>query len=221
METGTNFPSEISLTEGIANILRERILKGEYDIGQRLKEVRVAEEMKVSRTPIREAFQQLEREGLMEVVPNRGAFVRGFTRQDIRDIYAVRAAVEALAVEWAIEKMTGEDLKTMEEIFGLMEFYTNKRNSRKLTELNRNFHAAIYEAGGSRFLSQVLKSYQSYVEQTRKVTVYCEKNLDQILREHRDILQAMREKDNGKAQKRMALHLQNSRLRAEEGLKAK
>lgn len=221
MDSTVHFPSEISLSEGIANTIRERILKGEYGIGERIKEIQIAQEMKVSRTPIREAFRQLEQEGLMESVPNRGAFVRGFTKQDIRDIYAVRAAVEALAIEWAAGKITEPDIARLEEIFELMEFYTKKRDSRKLTELNRNFHQVIYESTGSRFLPQVLNSYQDYVEQTRKVTVYCDKNLDRILQEHQGVLTALKAHDSKKALNCIRTHLQNSQSRAEEALKTK
>ena len=87
------YKEQNSLTEEIAGILRSRILKGEYKIGEKIKETHVAEELKVSRTPIRKAFKQLEDEGLIEYVPNRGCFARGFTRRDVEDIYSIRKAL--------------------------------------------------------------------------------------------------------------------------------
>ena len=80
------FSSSFSLTDEIHNIVRDRILKGEYKIGQKIKETQIADELKVSRTPIREAFKQLENEGLIDYVPNRGCFAKGFTSQDIEDL---------------------------------------------------------------------------------------------------------------------------------------
>ena len=87
------FASTFSLTDEIAEIIRNRILKGEYQIGEKIKETKIASELCVSRTPIREAFKLLENEGLIDYVPNRGCFAKGFTKQDIDDIYAVRTAL--------------------------------------------------------------------------------------------------------------------------------
>ena len=209
------YSNNLSLAEEIENILRQRILKGQYGIGERIKENQVAEELKVSRTPIREALKQLETEGLVQTIPNRGSFAMGFTKQDIQDIYEVRAAVEMLAVERAVSRISDEDLNTMQEIYDMMEFYTERRASKKIMELNRTFHGIIYHASESRFLSQVLKSYQTYVEQTRKVTVYNDENLAQIYREHGEILEALKSRDLEKSLEKTRVHLNNSKLRAE------
>lgn len=208
--------SSMSLTDEMANVIRERILKGEYHIGERLKENHIAEELKVSRTPIREALKQLEKEGLIESVPNRGSFVLGLTKQDIEDIYAVRAAVEVLAAEWAVSRITDEEIVELQEVFELMEFYTKKQNSGKVLDLNKEFHQIIYQASGSRFLSQMLNSYQEYVEKTRKATVYCSKNLPLILEEHRNIMEAICKRDARLAMDRLSAHLLNSKKRAKE-----
>jgi GntR family transcriptional regulator, rspAB operon transcriptional repressor len=213
------FSNAVSLTEEIENIIRERILKGDYGIGGHIKESQVAEELKVSRTPIREAFKQLEKEGLIQSIPNRGSFALGLTKQDVQDIYAVRAAVEVLAIEWAATRITEEEIAKLKDTFDLMEFYTKKYNSKKVLELNKDFHRIIYSAAGSRLLAQILNSYHEYVEQTRKVSVYCKENLETILKEHWEILEAIAEKDPQKAVERVSAHLANSRMRAEQGLK--
>ena len=213
---GDKYSNNVSLAEEIEDILRQRILKGQYGIGERIKENQVAEELKVSRTPIREALKQLEKEGLIESIPNRGSFAMGFTKQDIQDIYEVRASVELLAIERAVSRISDEELNAMQETYDLMEFYSKKRESRKILELNRMFHGIIYNASKSRFLSQVLKSYQKYVEQTRKVTVYNDDNLDQILKEHGEILEALKNRDLEKALEKTSVHLSNSKARAEK-----
>ena len=102
--------SSFSLADEIADIVRDRILKGEYEIGEKIKENQIASELKVSRTPIRDAFKQLENEGLIDYVPNRGCFAKGFTHQDVDDIYAVREALERLAVERAVERITDKEI---------------------------------------------------------------------------------------------------------------
>ena len=88
------FANPMTLSDEIADIVRDRILRGEYRIGEKIKETSIAEELTVSRTPIREAFKQLESEGLIDYIPNRGCFAKGFTHQDIEDIYSVRKALE-------------------------------------------------------------------------------------------------------------------------------
>ena len=93
--------SENTLTNEIADIVRERILKGEYVIGEKIKESSIAQELNVSRTPIREAFRMLEEEGLLDYLPNRGCYAKGFTKRDVSDIYTVREALEEIAMTWA------------------------------------------------------------------------------------------------------------------------
>ena len=212
------FLNAFSLTVEIANTIRDRILKGEYGIGERIKENQIADELRVSRTPVREAIKQLEAEGLVETIPNRGSFCLGFTKQDIEDIYAVRTAVEILSVKWTVNKITDEEIKSLQDEYELMEFYTKKRDGERIMELNKSFHEIIYNASRSRFLIQILKSYQEYVQQTRKVTVYCNDNLDTILSEHYDILQAVKERNENKAADKVLIHLLNSQMRAEIGM---
>lgn len=209
------FAKGFSLAEEIENILRERIIKGEYGIGQRIKEGQVAEELKVSRTPIREALKQLETEGLIETLPNRGSFALGLTREDIQDIYAVRTAVEALAIEWAVVRISDDEVLKLKDVYERMEFYSAKLDSRKVLELNQEFHQVLYNASGSRFLAHILKSYQEFVEKTRKATVYNKENLSIILEEHGQILEAVQERNPGRAVERIQIHLNNSRKRVD------
>ena len=209
------FSSSFSLTDEIHNIVRDKILKGEYKIGQKIKETQIADELKVSRTPIREAFKQLENEGLIDYVPNRGCFAKGFTSQDIEDLYAVRKALEVLAVEWAVNRIDDEQLKQLKEKSDLMEFYAGRNDQKKVLEINADFHNVIYSATGSRFMAQILRSYKDYIEQARKTTMYEEQFLNDIFEEHRQILIAITEKDVEKAKRAMAYHLDKSKTRAE------
>jgi len=210
------FSNAFSLTDEIADIIRERILKGEYKIGEKIKENQLATELRVSRTPIREAFKQLESEGLMEYIPNRGCFAKGFTKRDMQDIYAVRKALEKLAVEWAVERISDAEIDTLRSQINLMEFYTKRNDSKKVLELNEEFHQTIYGSTGSRFLAQILRSYQDYVNQARKATIYGEENLNNILKEHKNIFNAIVRRDAEEAIDLIGDHLDRSRERAED-----
>ena len=136
--------SENTLTNEIADIVRERILKGEYQIGEKIKESSIAQELNVSRTPIREAFKMLEEEGLLDYLPNRGCYAKGFTKRDVSDIYTVREALEEIAMTWACERITDEEIDKLEEQCELMDFYTKKRDVQKILTMNSSFHDIIY-----------------------------------------------------------------------------
>ena len=135
-----------SLTDSIAGVIRARILKGEYKIGEKIKETHVAEELSVSRTPIRKAFKQLEEEGLIEYVPNKGCFAKGFTRQDIEDVYAVRKVLEELTVEWAVKRITDDDVRAMAEKCEEMQGYVDQADSARVLATNKDFHEIIYRS---------------------------------------------------------------------------
>ncbi|MBK5254051.1 MAG: GntR family transcriptional regulator [Peptostreptococcaceae bacterium] len=215
MADNGGFSGEFSLTDEIAKIIRERILNGEYKIGEKIKESQIAAELKVSRTPIREAFKLLENEGLIDYFPYRGCYAKGFTKQDIYDIYAVRKALEELAVEWAVEKITTSELEELKDQCDLMEFYTSRGESQKVLDMNNDFHDIIYKATRSRFISQVLKSYKTYVSRSKKLLYVDQNYLKEILGEHREILQALTNKDKEASIDAVSRHLDHSQKRAE------
>lgn len=204
-----------SLTDSIAGVIRGRILKGEYKIGEKIKETHVAEELRVSRTPIRKAFKELEEEGLIEYVPNKGCFARGFTKRDIEDVYAVRKVLEELTVEWAVKRITDEEVAKMAEKCEEMQGYVDQADSARVLASNKEFHEIIYHATGSRFMSQVLRSYKEYIEQTTRPIFYEPKFLQQIVDEHRAIVDAFEKRDTEKAVAAMSQHMTNSMGRAE------
>ena len=111
--------------------LRESILRGKLKNEEKLTEQRICNEYNVSRTPVREAFRLLEQEGLITMIPNRGAFVTGFSDQDIADMYDMRKDYEVLAFEWAIKRITDEELAEIRNSYELMEFYTHKKEFEK------------------------------------------------------------------------------------------
>ena len=207
--------NENTLTNEIADIVRERILKGEYEIGEKIKESSIAQELNVSRTPIREAFRMLEEEGLLDYLPNRGCYAKGFTKRDVSDIYTVREALEEIAMTWACERITDEEIEKLEEQGELMDFYTQKRDMDKILSMNSTFHDIIYNSAGSRFLAQVLRSYKGYLDKTRKSVFYEESFLDRIQEEHRAIFEAVKARDTERALEAIRAHLSASRERTE------
>ena len=207
---------EASLAKEVTDVLRDRIINGDYAMGEKLIENKIAEELKVSRTPVRDAFKQLAKEQLVEYIPNKGCFAKGFSHKDMEDIYAVRKAVERLAITWAIENADEEKLEELGQHLELMNFYTLNNSYEKLLEVNEQFHSMIYQMTNSRFIVQILKTYQEYVHIARKSTLKKEENLPLIYKEHEAIYKAMVAGDIDAAANAVEIHMDNTARRAHE-----
>ena len=133
-----------SLRGRVFNKLRADILSGKYAEHEELKEMAIGDEMGVSRTPVREAFRQLELEGLIQIIPNKGAYVTGITQKDVKDIYMIRSRLEGLCARWATEHITKEQMDEMEENVYLAEFHAGKGHLEQLAELDHLFHDIMY-----------------------------------------------------------------------------
>jgi DNA-binding GntR family transcriptional regulator len=194
--------------------LRKDILQGKLQQGEKLTEQKICEEYGISRTPVREAFRQLELEGFIETIPNRGAFVMGFSSQDVQDMYELRKAYEILATKWAIERITDEEFEELEEAFEFMEFYTQKNDAEKMLNINMSFHELIYKASHNRMLYNVLSSYQFYIKHSKGSRSYTADYLDEVLDEHRAIFNAFTDKDVEAGIEAASKHLDNAKYRA-------
>ena len=202
--------SKKSLTNLIFEKIRDDILNDRYKLGDKLIEAKLANELRVSRTPVREALKQLELDGLVESIPNRGVIVKGLTEQDIYDIYSVRISIESIAAELAVERMTDDDIKDLEEIVDLMEFFTFKNDPEKIFDLNTQFHEKIYMGTKSRYLEHILKDFQIFIKSTRLESLKSEGRLEVALKEHRMILEAFKTRNKEDAKKYITLHVQSA-----------
>lgn len=200
-----------SLREKTYFSLKKSILDGVYRPGESLIEMKLAQELGVSRTPIREAIRQLELEGLVTSIPNKGVIVEGVSLQDIQDIYTIRATIEGLAARWAAKKITDEQLKELKDVLDLMEFFTGKGNMEKLSELDSLFHDVIFRASSSRPLKSVLTNLHRFVRRARLVSVKASGRAVYSLEEHRRIYKTMENHDSDAAEKAMIDHVESAR----------
>lgn len=199
-----------SLRGRVFDAIREKILSGEFKQGDELREVTIGHELGVSRTPVREALRQLELEGLVEIIPNKGAYVIGITAKDIEDIYRMRSLLEGLCARYAVKHVTKEQLDELEEITYLTDFYVQKENYDQLCELDNRFHDLLYHASGSRMLSHVLSDFHHYVERIRKVSLANPDRSRLFNEEHKAILKAIQEHDVVMAEKLANEHMYNT-----------
>lgn len=213
----------LPLRDVVFNTLRQAILKGELKPGERLMEMALAERLGVSRTPIREAMRKLELEGLVVMVPRRGAQVANITEKDLNDVLEVRIALENMAIEKACRRMTEEQMKKL--WMAAREFEQNMEDGNlvKLAEADVKFHEIIYEASGNARLIQVLNNLREQIYRYRVEYLKEEETRQVLVREHQELYQAIRERDEEKARRISFAHIENQRkaiicsLREEEG----
>lgn len=189
-----------SLRGRVFNKLREDILSGKYKENDELREIAIGEELGVSRTPVREAFRQLELEGLIQIIPNKGAYVTGITMDDVKDIYMIRSKLEGLCAAWACEHITDEQLEEMEENIYLAKYHAEKGHFEQMTEMDNRFHELMYESCNSKMLQHLLSDFHQYVLRVRKKTLATmERSLASNL-EHQKIMEAIKERNAQKAE---------------------
>jgi DNA-binding GntR family transcriptional regulator len=205
-----NGQSGASLRGRVFTRLQNDILNGKYQPGESLVEMKLSEELGVSRTPVREAIRQLELEGLVQLVPNKGVTVKGISSQDIEDIYTIRMLIEGLAARWAAEKITPAELREMKEALELEEFYTRKNDAGQLMHFDSKFHDIVFKASKSKPLMQTLSTFHHYVQRARNASLNNPDRARQALKEHKAIYQAIMEHDADRAEKLTTDHVRNA-----------
>ena len=206
-----------SLRGRVFHKIRADILNGKYKENDELREAAIGDELGVSRTPVREAFRQLELEGLIRIVPNKGAYVTGITSKDVADIYMIRSLLEGLCAKWATEHITEEQMQEMEENVYLSEFLAGKGHKEQIAVLDNRFHEILYEACDSKMLEHLLKDFHQYVYRVRKQTLSQDSRGNASNHEHREIMEAIKEHDSERAAELAKLHM----LKAYENIKQK
>lgn len=199
-----------SLRIRVFNAIENAIINEEYKAGDSLNEIKISEKLGVSRTPVREALTRLEIEGLVKTIPNKGAVVVGISEKDIEDIYEIRIRIEGLAAKLCTEKITADELKALEKIADLQEFYLLKNDTEQIWKLDSDFHKIIYDASRSRPLRFMLTNFHNYIKRARDISVQAEGRAEKTVAEHRAILDAIRTHDAKKAETLTAQHIINA-----------
>ncbi len=199
-----------SLETKVYDELSDAILSAKFKKGESLTENALSSMLGVSRTPVRSALHRLAEEGLVEVVPNRGAVVIGITQEDIIDIYRIRMRLEGLASAIAAEKMTAEGKKKLAETLELSEFYIKKQDTEHLKELDNAFHNLIFRATENRTLERILSDLHRNTKAYRKLSLSVPGRLQKTLEEHKGILEAILSGNAKKAEALTAEHIEHA-----------
>lgn len=200
----------VSLADQVFEKLESDIITGVYPRGEVLTELKLVEQLGVSRTPIREALRRLEQERLIEE-SGKGSVVLGITVEDLIDIMEIRQRVEGLAVYHATKNMTDEDLGKLRSISELQDFYFAKRDLDRLREMDDQFHNMLYVLSGRSVLRDALQPLHRKTQRYRKQSISNDSRLEASIREHKEIFKAIEEKNADKAANLMTKHISNAK----------
>ena len=171
-----------SLVEVLADELRRRILEGAYAPGERIPEERVTAELGVSRPPVREAMRLLQQEGLLTAIPRRGVIVTPLTADDVREIYALRHALETLAVELALPLHDGARLAPLRSVVENMERATKAGRRSELPVLNLRFHQALARLPGNKRLAHAYDEIAAQLQMCMAINLRFREQLPHLVR---------------------------------------
>lgn len=185
----------MTVTNYVANSIRERILNGYYTAGSRLDQQTLLEELGVSLIPVRESLRQLEVEGLVQIFPHRGAFVAQLSLEDLQEIYLVREVLEEKATQLAAPQLSAQTLAELAQLIGDMEQATLGEDYALLFDLNRTFHFSIYQASHNTLLIHLISSLWDRSRRYRQLYTFLPKRAAQALLEHKGIYEACKAGD--------------------------
>jgi DNA-binding GntR family transcriptional regulator len=191
--------------------LRDAILNGHFEPGQRLVEKELAKQMDISRTPIREALRKLELEGLVAYTPRKGVVVVGVSSQDALEIYTICAVLEGLAARLAASNRSEEELTDLKKILSEMKKCIEKNNINRLITLHANFHHSCARASKSPRLYQMITSLRDYVKNFTEISYYLPGRLRYGWEEHQGIVEAIDKKDDDLAEYAARNHLMQAK----------
>jgi len=188
-----------------ADIIRSRILRGDYKLGERLNEVEVSSSLGISRSPIREALRTLAEEGLVRLVSGRGVFVASFPVEEIRELLELREALDVLAAQLVAARADGEDIRTLERCLNGLAA-SRQSDEAAARPWSTDFHLAILDLAGNSKLREVGRSVHTQIRLARFRSGAAGDRGDAAHAEHLAILEALRDHDGAEAEKRVRAH---------------
>lgn len=191
--------------------LKKSILDGRLEAGTRLVETQVAQELGVSRTPVRESLHLLENEGLLETAPGGGYRVRGTSWKEVEEICAIRVVNETLAAEWALERISAEELKLLEQNLRRTEAEVNNGHLESFGDRDAEFHEILARAAGSERLLELCQMLRRHMLRYRIKAVYEKESGLTAVEGHRRILDCLRRRDEACLRQAVRRHIEESK----------
>lgn len=201
----------LPLRDVVFNTLRQAILTGELKPGERLMEIHLANKLGVSRTPIREAIRKLELEGLVTMIPRRGAEVAQITEKSMNDVLEVRRALDALCAELACERITEEETEQLRRACEAFEAAVRTRDLKKIAHADVQLHDIIVQATGNQRLVQLVNNLSEQMYRYRFEYIKDAGQHQRLIEEHRIIYESIVKKDRETASQAARVHIDNQK----------
>lgn len=204
-----NMDEYLPLRDVVFNTLRNAIMTGELSPGERLMEIKLADKLGVSRTPIREAIRKLELEGLVVNTPRKGAEVANISAEDLRDVLEVRRTLEVLAINLACDKMTEE---TLDELYDNIQMFKRSMETKATTDIasaDVGFHDIIYKSTGNNRLIQILNNIREQMYRYRLEYIKDSESWKRLVDEHMAIYESIKNRDKESARDAILTHIDN------------
>lgn len=205
--SGVAFQVSPALRHEVRNHLRNQIFEGTLQPGVRIVESRLARELGISQTPVREALRELEQMGLVVSYPNRGSSVRKIEPSDADEMYTLRAHLEAMAITLALPRLTDDDLNTLDRLIDEMVAAGEKDDPELLTERDTQFHEFILERSGHGLLLRTWQGISPLNWTMMTVIRLKDRNLRELAERHRPIVEALRARDAEEAVRTIREHV--------------
>ncbi|MCR5744060.1 MAG: GntR family transcriptional regulator [Lachnospiraceae bacterium] len=215
-----NMNDYLPLRDVVFNTLRQAILKGELEPGERLMEVTLANKLGVSRTPVREAIRKLELEGLVLMIPRRGAEVASISEKNMMDVLEVREGLENLALELACQRITPDQIIELKRANVNFENTLSQGDVIAIAEADEHFHELIYKASGNEKLVQVINNIKEQMYRYRLEYIKDAKGRQRLVSEHKEIVGSLERKDLESAKRVMHVHLENQEETVKKNIQA-
>ena len=209
----------LPLRDVVFNTLRQAILKGELKPGERLMEIQLAERLGVSRTPIREAIRKLELEGLVLMIPRKGAEVANISETSLREVLEVRRSLEELAIELACNRISGETILELERAEEAFAEAIQKGDPMDIAESDERYHDVIYQATENSRLVQILNNLREQMYRYRLEYIKDEDKRQILVVEHERILRALKSHNIPEAKSAVREHIDNQQLTVARNIK--
>lgn len=201
--------SPLPLKDVVYETLRSAILKGELKPDVRLMEIHLADELGVSRTPVRQAVRMLEKEGLAVIYPRRGALVAHMSVKDLKDVIEMRIALDVLAAKKACENSDIDVIRKLEEEVVAFEEAMKTDDIRKIVEEDESFHNIIYDCAANPKLKEALIGLREQMYRYRFKYIKEKSMMSTLIDEHKQILEAIKNRDKNAVTEAMTIHLKN------------
>ncbi|HBG17163.1 MAG TPA: GntR family transcriptional regulator [Firmicutes bacterium] len=198
------------LRELVFEVLREAIISGQLAPGERLMEIQLAEELGVSRTPVREAIRKLELEELVLMVPRKGAYVASLSMKDVVEVFEIRGALEGLAAALAAERITEEELESLQRQLVKSAEMIGNADLQGMVEADTGFHQILYQASRNERLAQIINNLREQIQRFRQTSLSYPGRMKIALEEHREIVDAVSARDPEMARKLAQDHIENA-----------